>query len=106
MPIYEYQCMDCGGRDNRVAGLDDHTALCIECGSLMLRLDEDIFQQYFEEVSSPEGDLNQGSWVNVWGPLQASSLIFDFRQLSNLKLVAESSLQGHVPPCYRVERVQ
>lgn len=79
MPIYEYQCMDCGGWDNRVAGMDDHTALCIECGSLMLRLDEDIFQQYFEEVSSPEGDLNQGSWVNVWGPLQASSLylIFD-----------------------------
>ena len=52
MPIYEYQCVDCTGRDQRVAGLDDHTALCTQCGGLMLRLDEDVFQPYFEEVSS------------------------------------------------------
>jgi putative FmdB family regulatory protein len=51
MPIYEYQCVDCGGRDQRVAGLDDHTALCTQCGSLMLRLDEDVFRPYFEEAS-------------------------------------------------------
>ncbi len=49
MPLYEYQCVDCGSRDQRIAGLDDHTALCIQCGSLMLRLDEDVFQPYFEE---------------------------------------------------------
>lgn len=52
MPIYEYQCVDCRGRDQRVAGCDDHTALCVECGGLMLRLDEDIFRPYFEEVAS------------------------------------------------------
>ena len=52
MPIYEYQCVDCGGRDQRVAGCDDHTALCVQCGGLMLRLDEDVFRPYFEEVSS------------------------------------------------------
>ena len=51
MPIYEYQCVDCAGKDQRVAGLDDHTALCTQCGGLMLRLDEDIFRPYFEEVS-------------------------------------------------------
>ena len=51
MPIYEYQCVDCGGQDQRVAGLDDHTALCTQCSGLMLRLDEDIFRPYFEEVS-------------------------------------------------------
>jgi putative FmdB family regulatory protein len=51
MPIYEYQCVDCGGQDQRVAGLDDHTALCTQCGGLMLRLDEDVFQPYFEETS-------------------------------------------------------
>jgi putative FmdB family regulatory protein len=51
MPIYEYQCVDCGGRDQRVAGCDDHTALCAQCGGLMLRLDEDVFRPYFEEVS-------------------------------------------------------
>jgi putative FmdB family regulatory protein len=50
MPIYEYQCVDCTGRDQRVAGLDDHTALCTQCGGLMLRLDEDVFQPYFDEV--------------------------------------------------------
>ncbi len=48
MPIYEYQCVDCDGRDQRVAGLDDHTALCADCGGLMLRLDEDVFTPYFE----------------------------------------------------------
>ena len=51
MPIYEYQCVDCGDRDQRVAGLDDRTALCTQCGGLMLRLNEDLFRPYFEEVS-------------------------------------------------------
>jgi putative FmdB family regulatory protein len=50
MPIYEYQCVDCNERAQRVAGIDDHTALCVQCGGLMLRLDEDVFQAYFEEV--------------------------------------------------------
>ncbi len=52
MPIYDYQCVDCNERDQRVAGCDDHTALCVQCGGLMLRLDEDVFQPYFEEVSN------------------------------------------------------
>jgi putative FmdB family regulatory protein len=51
MPIYEYQCVECGSRDQRVAGVDDQTALCTQCGSLMLRLDEDIFRPYFEEAA-------------------------------------------------------
>jgi len=52
MPIYEYQCVDCGRRDQRVAGLDDHMALCPQCGGLMLRLDEDddLFRPYFAEM--------------------------------------------------------
>ncbi len=52
MPIYEYQCVDCREWDKRVAGLDDHTAICAQCGGLMLRLDEDVFRPYFEEVST------------------------------------------------------
>lgn len=47
MPIYYYQCVDCGARDERIAGIDDHTAICVNCGGLMLRLDGDIFQPYF-----------------------------------------------------------
>jgi putative FmdB family regulatory protein len=53
LPIYEYRCVDCGGRNQRVAGLDDHTALCTRCSGLMLRLDEDVFQPYFEEIVDP-----------------------------------------------------
>ena len=56
MPLYDYQCTGCGTHDRRVAGLDDHTALCAACGSLMLRLDQDIFQAYFgtrEEKVNP-----------------------------------------------------
>jgi putative FmdB family regulatory protein len=47
MPLYDYQCVDCSKSDQRVAGLDDHTAICAACGGLMLRLDEDVFQPYF-----------------------------------------------------------
>jgi putative FmdB family regulatory protein len=52
MPIYEYQCVDCNELEQRVAGIDDHIALCVQCGGLMLRLDEDVFRPYFEEVST------------------------------------------------------
>jgi putative FmdB family regulatory protein len=48
MPIYEYRCLDCPSQDKRVAGLDDHTALCIQCGGVMLRQDEDVFRAYFD----------------------------------------------------------
>ncbi len=54
MPIYEYQCVDCRGVDERVAGLDDQTAICVQCGGLMLRLDEDVFRPYFEESEPSE----------------------------------------------------
>jgi putative FmdB family regulatory protein len=48
MPVYEYHCVDCGESDRRVGALDDQTAICAQCGSLMLRLDEDVFQPYFD----------------------------------------------------------
>lgn len=54
MPIYDYQCVDCGDREQRIAALDDHTALCARCGGLMLRLDEDVFGPYFE-ATPPAG---------------------------------------------------
>lgn len=50
MPLYEYQCIDCKVRDQRVAGLDDHIAICVHCDGLMLRLDEDVFQPYWTVV--------------------------------------------------------
>lgn len=52
MPLYEYHCVDCEVQDARIAGLDDHAALCIRCGGVMLRRDEDIFRPYFIEDQS------------------------------------------------------
>jgi len=49
MPVYQYQCTDknCGLKAAVIAGLDDAMAICSRCGGLMLRLDEDLFQPYF-----------------------------------------------------------
>ena len=51
MPIYGYRCLDCGSWDQRVAGLDDDTAMCTKCGGLMLRVADNIWGPYFEETS-------------------------------------------------------
>ena len=50
MPSYEYKCIDCGAEEERIAGLDDNTALCVGCGNLMLRVNEDVFRPYFEKA--------------------------------------------------------
>jgi hypothetical protein len=49
MPVYEYQCISCRTAEVRIGALDDNTAICMDCGDLMLRMDEDIFKPYFEE---------------------------------------------------------
>ncbi len=49
MPLYEYHCVDCGVQDSRIGGLDDHAALCIRCGGMMLRRNEDVFGPYFDQ---------------------------------------------------------
>jgi putative FmdB family regulatory protein len=49
MPIYDYICVDCGESEQRVAGIDDYAALCVECGGIMLRTDEDIWAPLWEE---------------------------------------------------------
>lgn len=40
MPLYDYQCGDCGAKDLRIGAIDDQVAICVQCGSLMLRLDD------------------------------------------------------------------
>jgi hypothetical protein len=47
MPLYEYQCVDCSERGQRIAGIDDHVAICACCGGLMLRLEGDLFTPCF-----------------------------------------------------------
>ncbi|AEB08231.1 hypothetical protein [Desulfobacca acetoxidans] len=48
MPAYLYKCVSCQVEEIRIGGLDDHVALCHDCGDLMLRLDYDLFAPYFE----------------------------------------------------------
>jgi len=54
MPLYLYRCIDCGTIDPRIAGLDDHTALCVKCGGLMFRLGDDLFAPYFKPAGHQE----------------------------------------------------
>jgi putative FmdB family regulatory protein len=54
MPSYEYKCIHCGAEDERIGGLDDNTALCVDCGNLMLRLNEDAFRPYFDQSEAEE----------------------------------------------------
>ncbi len=54
MPLYSYRCLDCHAEDQRLAGLDDATAICVNCGGMMLRL-EDPFLLLWDEVT-PEID--------------------------------------------------
>lgn len=49
MPIYTYKCTDCGQEDQRIGGVDDHCALCLECGGIMLRLDADVWAPLWAE---------------------------------------------------------
>jgi predicted nucleic acid-binding Zn ribbon protein len=48
VPAYYYQCTHCQVTEGRIAGVDDHLAICAGCGHLMLRLDYDLFSPYFE----------------------------------------------------------
>lgn len=50
MSCYDYKCINCGVEEQRIGGLDDNIALCIECGNSILRLNEDIFLPYFNQT--------------------------------------------------------
>ena len=52
MPAYHYQCTHCQVTEDRIAGVDDHLAICAGCGHLMLRLDYDLFSPYFEGAAN------------------------------------------------------
>lgn len=76
MPIYEYKCVDCGGRDSRVAGIDDYTALCAACGGLMLRLDDDLCSRILPRIEEGNMARKKVEGLNGWeGADQALRLI-------------------------------
>lgn len=37
MPAYEYVCVNCGIKEVRITGIDDHTVICDECRQVMVR---------------------------------------------------------------------
>ncbi|MGQ9919840.1 MAG: hypothetical protein ACUVRZ_00765 [Desulfobacca sp.] len=51
MPSYSYRCLHCQTQEWRIAGLDDHLAICTVCGHAMAREDDDLFAPYFEGTS-------------------------------------------------------
>lgn len=59
MPAYHYQCTHCQVTECRIAGVDDHLAICAGCGHLMLRLDSDLFSPYFEASASTVTSLGR-----------------------------------------------
>lgn len=48
MPSYTYRCTACPATDTRLGALDDHQALCLACGGVMVREDLDVLAPYFE----------------------------------------------------------
>ena len=49
MPVYNYKCLYCDNCDVSLAGLNDHMALCSQCGNVMVRLDNNCFWQFFDK---------------------------------------------------------
>jgi putative FmdB family regulatory protein len=65
MPSYEYKCIHCGAEEERIGGLDDNTALCMDCGNLMLRLNEDVFRPYFDQPVAAENAVPEKKAANL-----------------------------------------
>ena len=65
MPSYLYRCLHCQTQEQRIAGLDDHLAICALCGHAMAREDVDLFAPYFDSqapASNPTPKRRRGKW--------------------------------------------
>jgi hypothetical protein len=65
VPAYRYQCVHCQVQETRIGGEDDHCAMCVECGHLMLRLDLDYFGPYFSVQPSESTTIFDQTGENV-----------------------------------------
>lgn len=59
MPAYDYTCTACAAKDVRIAGIDDHTAICGECGQVMVR-DQDV-ESLLRSYHSPQQTTDRKS---------------------------------------------
>ena len=57
MPLYAYKCRACDLEEDRLAGIDDRTLICTECGEVMDRQisDDEALSFYWSDSSSDEG---------------------------------------------------
>lgn len=67
MPRYDYQCTHCQVQETRIAGLDDHLAICQYCGQLMLRLDLDLFGPYFDQTAAGQAGPPEAMFAQTAG---------------------------------------
>ena len=52
MPSYEYVCVNCGTREIRITGIDDHTVICDDCRQVMVRkMDVKSLLDSYQEVT-------------------------------------------------------
>jgi putative FmdB family regulatory protein len=56
MPLYVYACRACDLTEERLAGIDDRTLICTECGEVMDRQisDDEAFSFYWTDGRSNE----------------------------------------------------
>lgn len=56
MPLYSYKCRACDLEEERLAGIDDRTLICTECGEVMDRQisDDEAFAFYFADSVADE----------------------------------------------------
>ena len=60
MPLYEYECRACGLTEERLAGIDDRTLICTECGEVMDRqISDDEAISYYWAASVPSEVSNE-----------------------------------------------
>ncbi|MDY6850495.1 MAG: zinc ribbon domain-containing protein [Thermodesulfobacteriota bacterium] len=54
MPLYYYKCRACDLHEERVAGIDNRTLICTECGELMDRQisDDEALSFYWSEAAA------------------------------------------------------
>ena len=65
MPAYRYQCVHCQLQEIRIGGVDDHCAVCMDCGQLMLRLDLDLFRPYYAAQPSESALIFDQTGENI-----------------------------------------
>ena len=57
MPLYQYRCIECQLDEERVAGIDDRTVTCDQCGAIMTRTtaENDVYRAYVKKDEEKTG---------------------------------------------------